>query len=136
MTKLHQEDVLEEPEGIGDNDDDEGSDYPLDKVLIRNETRTVQDVLRRIRQGQYVMDPDFQRDFVWDDTKQSKLIESVLMRIPLPVFYLAEDDDGKMIVVDGLQRLSTFSRFVDGNLRLRLGQQSELNGKEFREPYP
>ena len=133
MTELHEESVMEEPEGVGDDDDSAGSDYPLNKVLIRNEPRTVQDVLRRIRQGQYVMDPDFQRDFVWDDTKQSKLIESVLMRIPLPVFYLAEDQDGKMIVVDGLQRLSTFSRFVDGDLRLRLGQQPELNGKRFND---
>ena len=131
MTELHEETVLDEPEGIGDDEGPQESNYPLNNILIRNENRTVYDVLRRIGQGQYVMDPDFQRDFVWDDTQQSKLIESVLMRIPLPVFYLAEDQDGKMIVVDGLQRLSTFRRFVDGSLRLRLGKQSELNGKRF-----
>ena len=131
MTDLHEEPVLEEPEGIGDDAGDPGSDYALDNVLIRNENRTVQDVLRRIRQGRYVMNPDFQRDFIWDDSQQSKLIESVLMRIPLPVLYLAEDQDGKMIVVDGLQRLSTFRRFVDGGLRLRLDQQPELNRKSF-----
>ena len=133
MTELYEEPVLEDPEGLGDDDRDPGSDYPLNKVLIRNESRTVHDVLRRIGQGQYIMDPDFQRDFVWDDTKQSKLIESVLMRIPLPVLYLAEDQDGRMIVVDGLQRLSTFRRFVDGDLRLRLSQESELDGKRFNE---
>ena len=82
------------------------------------------------------MDPDFQRDFVWDESKQSKLIESVLMRIPLPVFYLAEDEEGRMIVVDGLQRLSTFRRFIDEDSRLRLGQQPELNGKRFAELPP
>ena len=131
MTELREEQALEELEGIGDDAGDPGSDYPLDRVLIRNENRTVHDVLRRIRQGQYVMNPDFQRDFIWNESQQSKLIESVLMRIPLPVLYLAEDQDGKMIVVDGLQRLSTFRRFVDGDLRLRLGQQSELTGKSF-----
>ena len=131
MTELDVETVLEEPEGIGADDGDPGRDYPLDRVLIRNESRTVHEVLRRIRLGQYIMDPEFQRDFVWDDTKQSKLIESVLMRIPLPVLYLAEDQDGNMIVVDGLQRLSTFRRFVDGDLPLRLVQQPELNGKRF-----
>ncbi len=130
MAELHQEAVLEEPEGVGE-DGDPGSDYPLDKVLIRNETRTVHEVLRRIRQGQFIMNPDFQRDFVWDDTKQSKLIESVLMRIPLPVLYLAEDKDGNMVVVDGLQRLSTFRRFMDCELRLRLDKQPDLNGKRF-----
>lgn len=131
MTELREEPVLEDPEGIGDDASDPGSDYPLDKVLIRNENRTVHDVLRRIRQDQYVMNPDFQRDFIWTESQQSKLIESVLMRIPLPVLYLAEDQDGKMIVVDGLQRLSTFRSFVDGDLRLRLDQQPELNGKRF-----
>ena len=131
MTELYEEPVLEEPEGIGGDDDDPAGDYPLDRVLIRNETRTVHDVLRRIQQGQYIMNPDFQREFVWKDTQQSKLIESVLMRIPLPVVYLAEDQDGNMIVVDGLQRLSTFRRFVDGGLRLRLEYQPALNGKRF-----
>ena len=82
------------------------------------------------------MDPDFQRDFIWPDDEQSKLIESVLMRIPLPVFYLAEDDQGRMIVVDGLQRLSTFKRFVNNALRLNLPEQSELNDKRFTDLSP
>lgn len=79
------------------------------------------------------MDPDFQREFLWDDSKQSKLIESVLMRIPLPVFYLAEDPQGRMIVVDGLQRLSTFARFVGNQLKLKLPKQKELHGKRFQD---
>ena len=111
--------------------DDSGRDYPLNDVLIRNEGRSIYEVLRRIDAEQYIMDPDFQRDFIWDERKQSKLIESVIMRIPLPVFYLAEDGDGKMIVVDGLQRLSTFKRFVGGDLALRLEPQSQLNEKKF-----
>ena len=89
-------------EGL-DTQDGSWGDYPIDALLIRHETRTVFDVIRRIDKGRYVMDPDFQRDFIWPEDKQSKLIESVLMRIPLPVFYLAEDREGRMIVVDGLQ---------------------------------
>ncbi len=108
-------------------------DYPLDGLLIRSETRTVHGVFRRIEQGFYIMNPDFQRDFIWKDDKQSRLIESVIMRIPLPVFYLAEDDEGKMIVVDGLQRLSTFQRFLKDDLRLRLPEQQELHGKRFSD---
>lgn len=131
MTELDEQVNSKEPEGLGEGDDDPGSDYPLDKLLIRNETRTVHDVLRRIKQGQFIMNPDFQRDFVWDDPKQSKLIESVLMRIPLPVLYLAENKSGDMIVVDGLQRLSTFRRFRENDLALRLGSESELTGKRF-----
>ncbi len=126
----------EEIEGLGGDEDASWGDYPIDTVLIRNENRTVHDVLRRMEQGSFVMDPDFQRDFIWDEDKQSKLIESVLMRIPLPVFYLAEDQQGRMVVVDGLQRLSTFKRFVGNELRLRLPKQSELNRKQFKDLSP
>ena len=106
-------------------------DYPLDEMLIRSENRTIHEVIRRIDQGRYVMDPDFQRDFIWPEDKQSKLIESVIMRIPLPVFYLAEDDEGRVVVVDGLQRLSTFDRFVKDKLKLRLPDRSDLDGRSF-----
>ena len=128
--------TAEEPEGLGDKDDVLLDDYPIDKVLIRHETRTIHDVIRRIRQDAYIMDPEFQRDFIWPEDKQSKLIESVLMRIPLPVFYLAEDDQGRMVVVDGLQRLSTFKRFVDDDLCLSLPGQEELNNKRFSDLPP
>ena len=122
----------EEVEGLDSGDESCGV-YPIDDLLIRHESRTIHDVIRRIGQGNYVMDPEFQRDFIWPEDKQSKLIESVIMRIPLPVFYLAEDDEGRMVVVDGLQRLSTFQRFVKGELPLRLPERSELAGKRFSD---
>jgi len=121
----------EEVEGLDHDEDDSLGEYPIDTVLIRNENRTVHDVLRRIEKGSFVMDPDFQRDFIWDGDKQSKLIESVLMRIPLPVFYLAENEEGHMVVVDGLQRLSTFQQFVHKGFKLKLPKQKELDGKKF-----
>ena len=127
--------VEEEPEGL-DLETGSWGDYPLDDLLIRDDRRTVQDVLRRIDHGRYVMNPDFQRDFIWPEDKQSKLIESVIMRIPLPVFYMAEDDEGRMVVVDGLQRLSTFSQFTNDELKLRLPDREELNGKRFSDLTP
>lgn len=126
----------EEIEGLGGDEDASWGSYPIDTLLIRHETRTVHDVVRRIDQGSFVMDPDFQRAFIWDEDKQSKLIESVLMRIPLPVFYLAEDSAGRMIVVDGLQRLSTFARYIKNQLHLKLPNQPELNGKKFDDLSP
>ncbi len=123
---------VEEPEGL-DQESTSWGDYPLDDLLIRHENRTIHDVIRRIAQSNYVMDPDFQRDFLWPEDKQSKLIESVIMRIPLPVFYMAEDDEGRMVVVDGLQRLSTFRRFLSNELRLKLPDRQELNGLQFSE---
>ena len=122
-------------EGL-DTQDGSWGDYPIDELLIRHQSRTIFDVIRRIDNGRFVMDPDFQRDFIWEADKQSKLIESVLMRIPLPVFYLAEDDEGRMIVVDGLQRLSTFQNFRSDRLRLRLPDRADLNGKKFTDLEP
>jgi len=126
----------DEIEGLDKDEDASLGEYPIDTLLIRNESRTVFDVIRRINAGGFIMNPDFQRDFVWEEDKQSKLIESVLMRIPLPVFYLGEDSQGKMIVVDGLQRLSTFKRFLDDDFRLKLPKQPDLHKKLFKELSP
>ena len=127
----------EEPEGLrSDNDVLSSDDNSIDTLLIRHESRTIYEIVRRIGQGAYIMDPDFQRDFIWSEKRQCKLIESVLMRIPLPVFYLAEDDEGRMVVVDGLQRLSTFKRFLDNELRLAIPGNDELNNKRFNDLSP
>lgn len=109
-------------------------DYPLEDVMVRSEVRTVSDAVKRIEAGRFILDPDFQRDFIWPPDKQSKLIESCVMRIPLPVFYVAEMPDGRVAVVDGLQRLSTFARFLNDNLKLvGLGDDHPLSGKTFRQ---
>jgi hypothetical protein len=130
----------QEPEGVGQDIGDGWGDYPLDAVFVRTETRTVSEVVKRIDSKRYILDPDFQRDFVWPSQKQSKLIESCVMRIPLPVFYVAEADDGRIIVVDGLQRLTTFARFLGNDLKL-IGLSSSgekeishpLDGKFFND---
>jgi hypothetical protein len=105
--------------------------YPIDKLLVRTEPRTLQDVLRRIERGAFQLNPDFQREFLWDEATQSRLIESILMRIPLPVFYLAETD-AALVVVDGQQRLTTCKRFKKNQLKLKL-KRKELDGKAFSE---
>ena len=125
-------------EGLDEQAPGSWGEYTLDSVFVRNEIRSVSDVIRRIDNKRYILDPDFQRDFVWPEDKQSKLIESCVMRIPLPVFYLAEAKDGRIIVVDGLQRLTTFHRYVKGHFRLKGLTEIEsddeshpLDGKKF-----
>lgn len=122
-------------EGVEDGTSrDELPSYPLEDVMVRSETRSVSEAVKRIKAGRYAMNPDFQRDFVWPKDKQSKLIESCIMRIPLPVFYVAEGQDGRVTVVDGLQRLSTFVRFLKDELRLTgLGKDHPLKDKTFSE---
>jgi transcriptional regulator with XRE-family HTH domain len=115
-----------------------GDEYPLDAVFVRTDQRTASEVVKRIRQGRYDLNPDFQRDFVWDIVKRSRLIESCTMRIPLPVFYVAEAPDGKIIVVDGLQRLSTFNQFLNNEFKLGFPKSEDvpphpLEGKYFKD---
>src|SRR5947209_12263799 len=101
--------IEDDVEGLETGASDGLGYYPLDAVFVRTETRSVSEVVKRIENKRYILDPDFQRDFVWPNQKQSKLIESCVMRIPLPVFYVVEANDGRIIVVDGLHRLTTFA---------------------------
>ena len=140
MTESNDATAPREPEGLDTIHSVGWADYPLDSVFVRNEQRTVAEVVKRIRANRYDLNPDFQRDFVWPIEKQSRLIESCLMRIPLPVFYVAEAPDGRIIVVDGLQRLSTFRRYLDNEFRLVFpeGEDEEyrenpLAGKRFKD---
>ena len=122
----------EEVEGLDERAGSWG-DYPVDDLRIRSDFRTTYEVAKGIDQGGYVLNPEFQRDFVWPEDKQSKLIESVVMRLPLPAFYLAEDDQGRMVVVDGLQRLSTLVRFIADELPLHLPDRRQLEGRRFSD---
>ena len=83
------------------------------------------------------LDPDFQRKYKWDNdgwVRSSKFIESCLMRIPLPSCYFAEEADGRHIVIDGLQRLTTINRFFNDEFSLEgLTTFKELEGKKFSE---
>ena len=132
--------MWEEPEGLQTISSDGWGEYPLDAVFVRTEPRNVKDVVERIKTNRYRLKPDYQRPFLWSNKKQSKLIESCVMRIPLPVFYVAEASDGKIIVVDGLQRLTTFVRFLNNELKLTglAGENAEntehvLEGKYFKD---
>lgn len=91
-----------------------------------------------IKRGRLELQPEFQRNFVWNTAKASKLVESILLNVPIPVIYVAEDTGGKMEVVDGQQRLTSLSSFIDGrfpdgrDFRLSsLQVLAELNGKRF-----
>ncbi|MCA1995147.1 MAG: DUF262 domain-containing protein, partial [Coleofasciculus sp. S288] len=95
---------------------------PFDPSKIRVDTRpmTIDLVLKRIRFAEIDLAPDFQRHAnIWNDTAKSRLIESILIRIPLPAFYMDATNEDKWLVIDGLQRLSTLKQFViDKTLRL------------------
>jgi len=76
--------------------------------------------------------PEYQRRYRWNDERQSKLIESFIMNVPVPPIFLNEDDFGKYSVIDGKQRLNTIKRFFTDELELvGLKVFQNLNGKIF-----
>ncbi|MFJ5724959.1 DUF262 domain-containing protein [Streptomyces sp. NPDC093149] len=85
-----------------------------EQIRVNTKQFSLRNVLDMIEDESLELAPDFQRGQVWKPVQKSRLIESVLLQIPLPAFYFAEDTDGLMRVVDGLQRLSTIRDFVRG----------------------
>ncbi|MEK6288034.1 MAG: DUF262 domain-containing protein [Acidobacteriota bacterium] len=116
---------------------DESITEPFDptKIKVDREPMTVFQVLRKISLNEIILDPEFQRNLVWDPVRRSRLIESALLRIPLPAFYFDGVDANRWVVVDGLQRLSTLKDFVtERNFRLeRLEYLKSAEGKTFDE---
>ncbi|UUM20559.1 DUF262 domain-containing protein [Mycoplasma sp. 2045] len=72
-----------------------------------------------------IVNPDYQRNFVYNPEKTSKLIESALMGIPLPSIYLCEEEDGRLSVIDGQQRLKTLIEFTENKFSLNKKINSE-----------
>jgi hypothetical protein len=101
-------------------------------IKVDQKLMTVFQVMRKIDLDEIDLRPDFQRNFVWNQTRQSRLIESVLLRIPLPAFYLDATNQGRWLVVDGLQRLTTLHHFYKGKLKLsNLEYLEDLNDLTF-----
>ena len=112
------QELTSDGEGVGlEAEKDEGAIHaPFDpeKIDVITQARTVDLLLTRLREGELDLSPEFQRrSNVWDDARKSGLIESMLLRIPIPSLYVSEDKEGKYTVVDGLQRLCAISHFVD-----------------------
>ena len=121
-----------------DTESDERITEPFDPTLIRVETRpmSMDLIIARIREGELDLTPGFQRKAgIWSDAVQSRLIESMLIRIPLPAFYMDATDEDRWLIVDGLQRLTTIKRFViEKGLKLTgLEFLDQIEGKVFDE---
>jgi hypothetical protein len=101
-------------EADGTEYEDTGITRPFNPTLIHILTRqmSLDTLVKRMREREVDLSPDFQRAEVWKPTAKSRLIESLLIRIPLPAFYMDATDEDHWLVVDGLQRLSTLRDFV------------------------
>ncbi|WP_227319152.1 DUF262 domain-containing protein [Cedecea davisae] len=104
------------------------------EVRIAKEQSSVFELLRRESRGDLVLAPDFQRKDVWDKKKQSELIESILMGIPIPLIYLFEDENGIRQIIDGKQRVSALKKYLDDGFELsELTMFPHLKGLRFSE---
>lgn len=126
-----------EQEGVSDGDSDGVLARPYDPTQIRVEPKmfSLRNILDMIDEGEIDLAPDFQRLRVWSPGQKSRLIESVLLRIPLPAFYFAADHEGRLQVVDGVQRLSTIHDFVRSSNSFSLVDleylSDEVSGRKF-----
>lgn len=103
--------------------------FDTDSISITPKTVALDTVLRRIKNNTIKLAPDFQRSYVWNEQRKSQLIESMMLKIPLPMFYVSEDKNGVWEVVDGLQRLTTIKDFILG--KDFDGKGFKLSGLEF-----
>jgi len=138
---MNDENISElEPE-LPDPNDPEGECFdpvmepfnPTD-IDIVVEPKSLDALIARIKHKEIDMNTDFQRHAeLWNNAKMSRLIESILIRFPLPAFYFDASEDDNWLIVDGLQRLSSIRKFViDKKLRLSgLEFLTDLNGKDY-----
>jgi len=113
--KMNQNDKCLNNEVESDDSELETITAPFDPTTIDVKTRnpSIYGIMQRLQYKEIDLMPDFQRQSgLWDISQKSRFIESLLLRIPLPVFYVASDKDDHWIVIDGLQRLSTLDGFI------------------------
>lgn len=134
--KVHEESYGVEYELIIDEDDKSELPFDAEKIRIEQRMLSLKYMKELIDFDLLNLNPDFQRNKVWKEVKRkSLLIESLMLRIPIPAFYFYEDEDSVLHVIDGLQRLSTINEYLNGEFKLKGLQylQDSCNGKFFKE---
>ena len=125
-----------ELESDGDVLDNDPNVVPFDpsKIDIESKALTIDSILKKIKYDELELDSSFQRKAgLWTVKQKSQLIESLLLKIPLPTFYFDASNDEKWQIIDGLQRISTLKEFaVDQTLTLT-GMEflKDLNGSKY-----
>lgn len=103
-------------------------------VNVTKKDFSLYELYRKYKKGQLVLDVDFQRREVWDTTQKNELIESILMGLPLPIFYFQQQDNAVYVVVDGKQRLSAIFQYFDNAFSLRgLSVLPFMNNKKYKD---
>lgn len=106
-----------------------------DKQVYTDRTDFPLSTLREmVDEGDIVPNPDYQRDYVYNDKQASKLVESVLLGIPIPTIYLCQEEDNSYSVIDGQQRITSLVKYLKNEFALSgLKELNELNGKYYKD---
>ena len=105
-----------------------------EKISIATKSPTIDLIVSRIKENEIDLEPDFQREQMWDNVRKSRLIESLLLRIPIPAFYVAADGEDRWRVVDGIQRMSSINGYINNDFLLRkLEYLTDFEGKRYED---
>lgn len=108
---------LDMDEGYEAEQEEPDKFVPSDVTITQTPTN-ISNIMDRLENNEYDLTPAFQRHSgLWNEEKQSQLIESLMLKIPLPAFYFDATSDDKWIVIDGLQRLTVFQNYLVGNIQ-------------------
>ena len=108
--------------------------FDPEKIKVRTTTIVVELLISRLSHNEIDLEPDFQRLSVWNEWQRCQLIESLLLRIPIPVFYVAADETENWSVVDGVQRMSTIYDYVKDEFPLnQLEYLSLFEGRKYSD---
>jgi len=99
-----------------ENANEEFSDDSLLDVVSYGADLSVREISSMFDEGELIK-PSMQRNYVWTKKEASRFIESILMGLPVPSIFLAKDKDGRMLIVDGFQRINTLSLFLKGKFK-------------------
>jgi hypothetical protein len=111
--------------------------YPYDPtqadIDIRENPYSIYELLRRYKDGRIIANPELQKKS-WTISKKSYFIESIILGFPLSPFYVSQTREGKLIIIDGLQRMAALNEFTADKFKLtRLKALKYLNGKNFSD---
>ena len=94
---------------------------------------TVELIVSKFKRGDFFV-PDYQRDFIWAEKNRASFIESVLLGLPIPFMFLGDCEDGRLEIIDGVQRINTLVSFSENHLKLSdLPKLTDLNGFTFSD---
>lgn len=141
MANVRTEDIDDQEELDAVEDPTAEQAEPLDlgqearRLVTQPYDLSVQTLVDNVKTGRLMLsDVPYQRGYVWDDAKASRLIESLLLNVPIPVCYFAENPDGSLEVIDGQQRIRSIHRFLSGEFQLRgISVLREIDAKHFGE---